>query len=279
MDTVAESTSAALEGSGSSTISADWEAAAAETASVVAKGVGKLVKDTIYGLQKDVMKVAILAIAAQLYRAANAGSARRVPLLHRAWPQTGIALIVLAALGALRIMTRTDESGATLKSASPGTQVRAFQPLSIAGLLLAVFFIDRLDLFVGLQRVLAGQLSRFSDLVRPGLLKVLPFLRSTPPPPTRTNWAQASARALRHFVGASIVALYYALVFHLRRAAARAEEARLLLEAQQPLLKKVSRELRRAWCRCAPAAEKSLQIVSAVIGTGSALKYLVPRRR
>ena len=239
-----------------------------------AAGFSKLVRDTIYGIEKDLMKVALLAGATLLYKAAT-NALRRGPLISGRSLQGGpLAVVLLAFLvGVAAVRKHYAVSQPDAAGSSPVGPI-AFalsRPLGVAAMVVGVFVVDRLDLLVGVQRVLTVQLSRFIELVIPGLFRIFPFLRAEPPAPAARHfdWRPAAAIGTAALGTVQIVGV---------RSAARAREAQRLLDAQ-PVVRKLVRYIRCFWCQQGAQAEKCLSLLGSIIGTGSAFKYLVSRGR
>ena len=184
--------------------------------------VGKLVHDTLYGLQKDVMKVAVLALASIVYRALKDGLGSGIhPALLRGGPagMVVVGIIVLqllvwqqpqgtqASKAVVDIGADGDMCARETSSTGPLHHVRG-NPLGVALTLLTLFAIDRLDLFVGLERLALRHVRQFSEIAGPALVRVLTLARPKPPSLSR---APLWVRLLRWGLPPALIAKLCAL--------------------------------------------------------------------
>jgi hypothetical protein len=121
-------------------------------------GVEKLVSDTVYGIQKDVTKVVLLAGASMAYRAIKDGL--KSGALLRGGP---LAMVALACAAAWWLHESQTIAVPALRRATPVAYLRS-RPLGVSAMLFAVFAIDRLNLLVGVQQLLGEQVSTLGAL-------------------------------------------------------------------------------------------------------------------
>lgn len=222
--------------------------------------VAKLFTDTVYGIQKDVLKVALLALASVVYRALkdNVHSDLRSIVL-----QGGPAGLVLVAITGYMLVilnspqhNELSDARAAASSPSPLEYVRT-HPLAIGVTVATVFAIDRYNLLVGLERLAIREARHFLDIAGPALHRVLTLARpKAPVNPQPPLWL----RTVRWLVPSAATAQ---LVLALVRARASRIAAALLEAQRQELLR-----TRARW-------KSVFEFVASIIGLGSAMKYLL----
>ena len=233
--------------------------------------VGKLVYDTLYNIEKDVMKVLLLAAASVAYRAlrdtARSSLATGLrPVILRGSP-AALMLTFIGVFSLLKLYNRpteqldADEVSAPVPT-SPLEYLRA-HPTSVFLALLTCFAIDRSNLLVGLERVALAHASSIVELAGPAVKKVLTLGRPAPAPPVTPGWRRPLQWALPS-------ALIWQLYSFERARAARAMKA--LVEKQRQVgIRRVCVWARLQW-------NTLLSVMSSAFGILSALKYLkLPR--
>jgi hypothetical protein len=231
--------------------------------------VSKLLTDTVYGIQKDVVKVALLAAASMVYGAVKDG--RAYALIARGGAPVAV-LAIGAAFVAAHLLRREHRAGYDRAAAdaqlvgSPG--LLGANHIALGLTLVAVFFIDQLNL----NRWLATHLRQWLSIVLPALRRMLTIGRPPAVVPRRRSPA-----ALRWLVPSTVLLQAWLTVQRIRDARLL-REAQLLLEAQRGgFLKQGCRQLLQSFRRWSPLLEKILELAAAIFGTGSAIKYLVRR--
>jgi hypothetical protein len=219
--------------------------------------VDKLFSDTVYGIQKDVLKVALLAAASMVYGAAKDGR------LHTLL--TPMGLLIAGAFVAARAQRSRQPDGDDATMPLPGVagDLLSNRYVSAALVLATVVVIDYLDL----NRQLAHQMRQFLGIVAPRLKAMLHTGKPVAQPPRGglrlwAPWLIPSA-----IVGRILLILRRA---HVARALLEVE----LLPSQNPLALRW-RALMRSRHQWQPLLEKTLEVMGAVFGTGSAIKYLM----
>ena len=235
--------------------------------------VKKLFSDTIYAIQKDVAKVAILALASVLYRALRDSVHSDVrSLVLRGGP----AGLVLAGIFVYMLVIFSADQGGTSPTPTqpPDSSPSPFQylrshPLAISVTLLTVFAIDRYNLLVGLERLAIREARHFVEIAGPAVHRVLTLARPKPGAEPRTH-------ALRRVIRWLLPPAATAQMVHIFSQARTARLAAALLEAQQrDLDSKPLVRLRRATLAAWTRWKSVFEFFSALIGLGSALKYLL----
>lgn len=247
----------------------------------LAESAGKLVSDTVYGIQKDVMKIALLALASLAYRGAKQGVGigrmllQGCPPLIAATAFAAVAVVLVNALnssdahisdhdGSYAEHALASPIGATVRGLRSAARYTASHPFSVGSMLAAAFVIDRLELLAGLERVLKHWL----ELVLPALHKKFILGRAARAAAPRDSRWPSTRVALGALVPAWLVQHGVAV--------SRARAARALLESQQAGGPFAWWRGRHEW-----QVERWVQLGSAVFGMGSAIKYLLtkaPRR-
>ena len=171
--------------------------------------VPKLLKDTIYGIQKDVAKVALLALASIAYRALKDSAVAYRSLLLRGGP-AGLVLLLIFGSVLLNVVGsgRQDELGGPMieykePSSSNPLQFIRNHPLGIGVTLLTVFAIDRLDLLVKLERIAVRSATNFIEIAAPALHKKLVLGR--PKRPVSTPRHPVWLRTLRWLLPSAVI--------------------------------------------------------------------------
>ena len=227
-------------------------------------GFGKLVKDTFYGIQKDVMKIVLIAGATVIYRALNHAATHGVRL-PQMYPLGGGVLLVLL-LGTVFLLSRQPDvaDGVSYLLHRP-SRIMAWvggHPLHALALVVATVVMDRIGMIAVLQRLIAGPVATFASMVEPALRKLVTLGK----PPSSPEVRRAAWRPL-------LLLLPVAVAQWLRVRSQRAARALLELDAGRGLWRKAGRVL-QTWH---PGLERGVQTVAAVVGTGSAIKYLLRR--
>ena len=164
-----------------------------------------LTVDTIYTLQKEIMKVFLLAAAGVIFQnaqhAARYGSRLRLSSVVR--PTIGLLAIVALVSAVGSIYTAVTSSGRSDRDDSerrgPIALMRA-HPLETAVAVAAIAVVDRFNVLVGAQDALVAAVRAFAGVFIPPLLKVLTLGGQvswqigwgSPPPPPPPRGRQAA---------------------------------------------------------------------------------------
>ena len=224
----------------------------------------KLLRDTVYGIEKDVMKVLLLAIGSMIYGKLKDGNVigRLLSEVIRRGP---IVVAVAAVLAIVSVAT----AGPQRQEEGEAPSLARANAIGTGLAVLALFAtMDQLQM----NRWLAQQVRQFMSMVMPDLLKKLTLSRPPAQQPARADWARAVPFLLPS-------ALLAQLLRQLERArAARVlAQARAMLESQAHPLVLQWRRLVRTRAQWQPHAEQLLQAAASILGTSSAVKYLLAR--
>ena len=228
-------------------------------------GFGKLVGDTFYGIQKDVMKIVLIAGATVVYRALHHAATHGVRL-PQMYPLGGGVLLVLLLATVLLLSRQPDVAQGVSYLLHRPSRIMAWvrsHPLHALALALATVVMDRVGMIAVLQRLIAGPAATFAAIVEPALRKLLTLGK----PPTNPEPRRAAWQPLLLLLLPAGVAQW------LRARSQRAARALLELDAGRGLWREAGRML-RTW---QPGLERGVQTVAAIVGTGSAIKYLLRR--
>ena len=239
--------------------------------SLVETSFGKLLSDTLHAIQKDVLKIAILAIASLTYRAVKdvLKSTEVRQALMRGQPVFLVLLLVAAALRAKRHNDDELPVGEA-RSQSPIGYVKA-HPLGISATLLSVVVIDRLEMFSAIGRVL----TRFGAIAGPRLYNFFLLGASRTAPRVAPLHVTLLRRVLRWLIPTTLImqAIRLQASWH----AAAMLEAQRLLEAQKLPIQRWCNRLWHSRQQWLPGVQTLGKVSSAFFGTASAVKYLLAR--
>lgn len=239
---------------------------------------GQLFADTVKNIQRDVLKIALLAAASIAYRTLKGLVRHSLPPALLAAPAIGI-LIAVVGLGSLALLSRVpvkSDLGSSVTAQDPAVDrpvgtldyVRS-HPLSIGAIIFAVYAIDRADLLVGLQR----HVDHWFDLVAPRF-RALFFLGAGR---ERSAAHSSGWKALGRWLASSALLVQALRTLVAVRAARALAEAQRLAWSQQHPARRVWRWLLATQPAWQPKAESLVRVLASVLGTGSAVKYLMAR--
>ena len=234
----------------------------------------KLLSDTLHAIQKDVLKIAILAVASLTYRAVK-DSLKSTEMRHALVRGRPVLLAVLLAVVALQTTRRRndDELPNEVGEASQSLigYVKA-HPLGFSITLLSIIIIDRLDMFSAIGRVFA----QFGAIAGPRLYSffLLGATRTVPRVAPHVTWLP---RILRWLIPTTLImqAVRLQASWH----AAAVLEAQRLLEAQKLPIQRWCNRLWQSKQQWLPGLQTLGKVSSAAVGTASAVKYLLVRVR
>lgn len=185
----------------------------------------KLVGEALYIIQRDVVKLTLLALGAAGVRVVRRNL---LPLLRLSPPglvASGAVLVALVAAWALGPAHAAAQASDGDRGGAAAAAPPARQPLGAIALLAAALVIDRLDLLVKLRDVLLSQAHTLAATALPALRRLLGLAAEAPPP------RRISAPHWLRLAGACGTVGGCAAV--VRAAAARRRAAALLLLEQQ----------------------------------------------
>lgn len=236
---------------------------------------GKLLTETMRAIQRDVLKIVLLAAASLIYRSVK--DALSQSTLNSSTLRGGPVFYLLAVLGAIAIMHASQQQSqepsyelqehvqTSRHQTADGTTISQsrIHPLAVVGALASVIVIDR----SGMVSSLGHLLNQFADLVGPAFQRFFMLGQSTAAAP-RVNRLAFAATWFRRIAPYAIIAqLVHAL--QQTRAAHALYAAKQLAEAQRWPIER--------WVRQLQERGNLWQGISAVVGTASAAKYLLRR--
>lgn len=240
---------------------------------------GKLLTETMRAIQRDVLKIVLLAAASLVYRSLKEALTHSTVIERSSSLRGGPLLYVLAAVTAIAVMhasqitppsppplqdSPVDLQGAPQSASKAATIGQSrLHPLGIVATVLSIYIIDRSGLVASLGQVL----NQFADLAGPAFQRFF-MLGQTAPPSARINRIGIVAKWFRRVVP-------YALIVQLLHVLQEVRHAHALYVAAQ-LAEAQRWPIERLWHRLR-ANNHLWQAVSAAIGTASAFKYLLRR--
>ena len=228
-----------------------------------AQGFSKVLHDTVYGLQKDVVKIMLLTCTTLAYTAIKEHAAS-IGLEPRAFYRGGRLLLSAIAIASL---TATGPIPWTHPADLLHSVVA--HPLKAGALALLVLLLD----YAGVTKLLLMQAARFRRVVSPALRRLFIIGQPTGAAKARAGGSHAGQQALLVAATAATTIWQWLRVQEARArvAAAQLDLQRLLEARRRP---RSLGELGRVLSASEALVVKVFRIISALFGTGSAIKYL-----